>query len=151
MWAHLLRQPFAYFDRWPTGQLMSRAMSDVQNVRMFLGYGLVFFTINLFMMVAVAVLLFALDWRLALHVASPSCRSCCCVTIRFSRRLQPVLKDVQQKIADVTTAAEENVVGSRIVKIFAREDDELEKFSERSTRSSRPASRRRACAPSTSR
>ena len=37
MWTHILRQSFSYFDRWPTGQLMSRAMSDVQNVRMFLG------------------------------------------------------------------------------------------------------------------
>ncbi len=43
-----------------------------------------------------------------------------------------MLRDVQQKIADVTTVAEENVTGSRIVKIFAREDDELEKFSARS-------------------
>ena len=57
MWAHLLRQSFSYFDRWPTGQLMSRAMSDVQNVRMFLGYGLVFFATNIVMMVAVAVIL----------------------------------------------------------------------------------------------
>ena len=58
MWAHLLRQSFGYFDRWPTGQLMSRAMSDIQNVRMFLGYGLVFFATNVVMMVAVAVMLF---------------------------------------------------------------------------------------------
>ena len=48
LWAHLLRQPFGYFDRWPTGQLMSRAMADIQNVRMFLGYGLIFFTTNVF-------------------------------------------------------------------------------------------------------
>jgi ABC-type multidrug transport system fused ATPase/permease subunit len=54
------------------------------------------------------------------------------VTVRFSRRLQPILKDVQQRLADVTAAAEENVVGSRIVRIFAREGDELEKFSDRS-------------------
>lgn len=66
MWAHLLRQPFAYFDRWPTGQLMSRAMSDIQNVRMFLGYGLVFFVTNIVMMAAIAVILATMDWRLAL-------------------------------------------------------------------------------------
>ncbi len=41
VWAYLVRQPLGYFDRWPTGQLMSRAVTDVQNVRMFLGYGLV--------------------------------------------------------------------------------------------------------------
>jgi len=133
LWAHLLRQPFAYFDRWPTGQLMSRAMSDISNVRMFLGYGLVFFAVNIVMIVAVAVILLVMDWRLAL-LSLAFLPALLLVTWRFSRRLQPILKDVQQRIADVTAAAEENVVGSRIVRIFAREDDELAKFSERSTK-----------------
>jgi len=133
MWSHLLRQPFGYFDRWPTGQLMSRAMADVQNVRMFLGYGLIFFTTNIFSMVAVTVLMFVLNWQLAL-LSLAFLPLLLIVTLRFSRRLQPILRDVQQKIADVTAAAEENVTGSRIVKIFAREDDELAKFSDRSTR-----------------
>ena len=133
LWAHLLRQPFGYFDRWPTGQLMSRAMADVQNVRMFLGYGLVFFTTNIFTMIAVTVLMFFLDWRLAL-LSLAFLPLLLIATVRFSRRLQPILRDVQQKIADVTATAEENVTGSRIVRIFAREDDELAKFSDRSTR-----------------
>ncbi len=132
MWAHLLRQPFGYFDRWPTGQLMSRAMSDISNVRMFLGYGLIFFTTNVVQMAAITVLLFFLDWRLA-FIGLAFFPALLIIALRFSRRLNPVLKDVQQKIADVTTVAQENVVGSRIVKIFAREDDELAKFSERST------------------
>jgi ABC-type multidrug transport system fused ATPase/permease subunit len=131
LWAHLVRQPFSYYDGWPTGQLMSRAMSDVQNVRMFLGYGLIFFTANLFTMVAVVVLLLLLSPGLAL-ISLAFLPFLVLVTIRFSRRLHPVLRDVQQKIADVTAAAEENVVGSRIVKIFAQEEEELEKFSARS-------------------
>jgi ATP-binding cassette subfamily B protein len=133
MWAHLLRQSFSYFDRWPTGQLMSRAMSDIQNVRMFLGYGLTFFVTNIVMMVAIAVILLVMDWRLAL-LSLAFLPFLLLVTVRFSLRLKPILQDVQQKIADVTAAAEENVVGSRIVRIFAREDDELEKFSDRSYR-----------------
>ncbi len=133
LWAHLLRQPFGYFDRWPTGQLMSRAMSDISNVRMFLGYGMVFFTVNLVMIVAVAVIMLVLEWRLAL-LSLAFLPALLVVTWRFSQRLKPILKDVQQRIADVTAAAEENVVGSRIVRIFAREDDEMAKFSERSTR-----------------
>ena len=132
VWSHLLGQSFSYFDRWQTGQLMSRCMSDVQNVRMFLGYGLVFFTINVLQMVAVTVLLFWFNWQLAL-LTLLFFPFLLLVTVRFGKRLQPVLKDVQQKIADVTTTAEENVTGSRIVRIFAREDDELEKFTERST------------------
>jgi ABC-type multidrug transport system fused ATPase/permease subunit len=146
MYAHLLRQPFSYFDRWQTGQLMSRAMSDVGNVRMFLGYGLIFFSINLFMMMAVTVMLFVLNWRLAL-LSFAFLPFLLVLTISFSRRLNPVLKDVQQKIADVTAAAQENVTGSRIVKIFAREEDELQKFSQRSTevfRASISAARLRA-------
>ena len=131
MWAHVLRQSFSYFDRWPTGQLMSRAMSDIQNVRMFLGYGLVFFATNIVMMVAIAVILLVMDWRLAL-LSLAFMPFLLLVTVRFSQRLQPILKDVQQRIADVTATAEENVVGSRIVRIFAREEDELEKFSDRS-------------------
>jgi len=131
MWSHLLKQSFSYFDRWPTGQLMSRAMSDIQNVRMFLGYGLVFFATNIVMMIAISVILFFLDWKLAL-ISLAFMPFLLLVTIRFSLRLKPILMDVQQKIADVTAAAEENVVGSRIVRIFAREDDELEKFSDRS-------------------
>jgi ABC-type multidrug transport system fused ATPase/permease subunit len=132
VWSHLLAQSFSYFDRWQTGQLMSRCMSDVQNVRMFLGYGLVFFTINILQMIAVSVLLFWVNWELAL-LTLLFFPFLLIVTVRFGRRLQPILKDVQQKIADVTTTAEENVTGSRIVRIFAREDDELEKFTERST------------------
>ena len=131
MWAHILRQSFSYFDRWPTGQLMSRAMSDVQNVRMFLGYGLIFFVTNIVMMIAIAVILLVMDWQLAL-MSLAFLPFLLLVTIRFSLRLKPILMDVQQRIADVTAAAEENVVGSRIVRIFAREDDELVKFSDRS-------------------
>jgi ATP-binding cassette subfamily B protein len=131
MWAHLLRQSFGYFDRWPTGQLMSRAMSDIQNVRMFLGYGLIFFVTNIVMMVAISVILLMMDWRLAL-MSLAFLPFLLLVTVRFSLRLKPILQDVQQKIADVTAAAEENVVGSRIVRIFARENDELVKFSDRS-------------------
>jgi ATP-binding cassette subfamily B protein len=131
MWAHLLRQPSGYFDRWPTGQLMSRAMSDVQNVRMFLGYGIVFFATSIVTMVAIAIILFVTDWQLAL-LSLAFFPFLMLATIRFSRRLAPILKDVQQRIADVTATAEENVVGSRIVRIFAREDDELAKFSDRS-------------------
>ena len=83
------------------------------------------------MMVAISVILFFLDWKLAL-MSLAFMPFLLLVTIRFSLRLKPILKDVQQKIADVTAAAEENVVGSRIVRIFAREDDELVKFSDRS-------------------
>ena len=134
LWAHLLRQAFSYFDRWPTGQLMSRAMSDVQNVRMFLGYGLVFFATNIVMMVAVVVLLFVLDWKLALMSLAflpfaparddPLQRAACRRSSRTCSRRSPTSPPRPRR----TSSA------ARIVRIFAREDDELVKFSERSYR-----------------
>ena len=69
--------PFGYFDRWPTGQLMSRAMSDIQNVRMFLGYGLVFFATNIVMMVAISVILLLPGLEAGAACPWRSCRSCC--------------------------------------------------------------------------
>lgn len=133
LWACLLQQSFGFFDRWPTGQLMSRAMSDVQNVRMFLGYGLVFFASTILTMVAVAVILLALDWRLAL-LSLTFVPFLLFATVRFGRRLQPVLRDVQQRLADVTACAEEHVLGARIVRLFAREEDELARFAGHSRR-----------------
>lgn len=91
LWSHLLRQPFAYFDRWPTGQLMSRLMSDITNVRMFLGYGMVFFAVNVVMILAIAVILLALDWRLAL-LSLAFLPALLLVTWRFSRRRRPILR-----------------------------------------------------------
>lgn len=127
LWAHLLEQPAHFYDRWPTGQLMSRAMSDVQNVRMFLGYGLVFFATNIVTMIAVAIVLFVVNWRLAL-ASLAFLPVLLLVTVRFGRRLNPILKDVQQRLADVTAAAEESIIGSSIVRIFAREEDDFVKF-----------------------
>ncbi len=66
IYAKLVRLSFGYFDRHQTGQLMSRATVDLQSVRFFLGYGLIFFFQHVFTIVGVGILLFVISWKLAL-------------------------------------------------------------------------------------
>jgi ABC-type multidrug transport system fused ATPase/permease subunit len=130
IYAKLVRLSFGYFDRQQTGQLMSRATVDLQSVRFFLGYGLIFFFQHVFTVVGVGVLLFVYSWKLALIVCTVS-PALIAIAYRYSNVSHPVLRDVQQRMADVATVAEENVVGVHVVKAFAQEQAEQDKFEER--------------------
>ena len=131
LYAHLLRLSFGFYDRHQTGQLMSRATVDLQGVRFFLGYGLIFFAQNLFTIVGATTIMFLTEWRLAL-VALAIAPVLITLAYRYSRVSHPVLRDVQQKMADVATVAEENIVGVHVVKAFAQEEQESQKFGRRS-------------------
>jgi ABC-type multidrug transport system fused ATPase/permease subunit len=131
VYAKLLRLSFGFYDRHQTGQLMSRATVDLQGVRFFLGYGLIFFFQNLFTIVGVGIFIFVISWKLAL-VTVAIAPALVAVAYRYSRVSHPLLRDVQQKMADVATVAEENIVGVHVVKSFAQEEAEQEKFEHRS-------------------
>ena len=127
LYARLLRLSFGYFDRHQTGQLMSRATVDLQTIRFFLGYGLIFFAQHVITIVCVTVVLFFYDWQLAL-IALAITPFLVGVAYRYSKVSHPVLRDVQQKLADVATVSEESIVGVHIVKSFAQEDQVERRF-----------------------
>jgi ABC-type multidrug transport system fused ATPase/permease subunit len=131
LYAHLVRLSFGFFDRHQTGQLMSRATVDLQGVRFFLGYGLIFFFQNVLTVVSVTVVLFFFEWKLAL-IALAITPPLVVLAYRYSHVAHPTLRDVQQRLADVATVAEENIVGVHVVKAFAQEPSEEEKFRRRS-------------------
>ena len=110
---------------------MSRATVDLQSVRFFLGYGLIFFFQHVFTVVGVTILVFFISWKLAL-IALAFSPFLIAIAYRYSDVSHPVLRDVQQKMADVATVAEENVVGVHVVKSFAQEQAEQDKFERRS-------------------
>src|SRR2546425_2878460 len=117
LYAHLVRLSFGFYDRHQTGQLMSRATVDLQGVRFFLGYGLIFFFQNILTIVSVTGVLFAYQWKLA-FVALAITPILAGLSYRYSHVAHPTLRDVQQKLADVATVAEENIVGVHVVKAF---------------------------------
>jgi ATP-binding cassette subfamily B protein len=131
LYAKFVRLSFGFFDRHQTGQLMSRATVDLQGVRFFLGYGLIFFFQHIFTVVGVSVLVFVISWKLAL-IALAVAPVMVAIAYRYSNVSHPVLRDVQQKMADVATVTEENVVGVHVVKSFAQEQAEQDKFERRS-------------------
>jgi ATP-binding cassette subfamily B protein len=130
LYAKLVRLSFGFYDRHQTGQLMSRASVDLQGVRFFLGYGLIFFFQNVLTVVSVTVVLFFFEWRLALIVLAVT-PLLVALAYRYSHVSHPTLRDVQQKLADVATVAEENIVGVHVVKAFAQEPAEEAKFARR--------------------
>jgi ABC-type multidrug transport system fused ATPase/permease subunit len=131
LYAKLVRQSFGYFDRNQTGQLMSRATVDLQSVRFFLGYGLIFFFQHIVTVVVVTSVLFIVDWQLA-FVALWIMPVLIALAYRYSHVSHPVLREVQQKMADVATVSEENIVGVHVVKSFAQEGRERTRFADSS-------------------
>ena len=127
MYAHLQSLELGFFDSQQTGQLMSRATVDLQAVRFFLGYGLVFILQSLVTVVVAGALMFSLNPLLALLTLAPM-PLLVWVAFRYGRLNRPAAQEVQQRIAELTADVEENVSGVRVVKAFAQEQRQLERF-----------------------
>jgi ABC-type multidrug transport system fused ATPase/permease subunit len=127
MYAHLQSLELGFFDSQQTGQLMSRATVDLQAVRFFLGYGLVFILQSLVTVFVAAVLMFSLNAPLALLTLAPM-PLLVWVAFRYGRLNRPAAQEVQQRIAELTADVEENVSGVRVVKAFAQEQRQLTRF-----------------------
>ena len=124
---HLQGLSFAYFDKAQTGQLMSRATVDIEAVRTFISQALLQLFQTIFLTVGIVYLLISLDWRLAL-ITLAFMPAIVWRAITNSRRLRPVWLKVQQTIALLGTTLQENLTGIRVVKSFAREKEESQKF-----------------------
>jgi ABC-type multidrug transport system fused ATPase/permease subunit len=124
---HLQRLELAFFDSQQTGQLMSRATVDLQSIRFFLGYGLIWISQSALTILFAATVMFVLDPLLALLALAPVPVLVATAT-RYSRRNRPAEQEVQQRVGELTAGAEESVSGIRIVKAFARERHVLARF-----------------------
>jgi ATP-binding cassette subfamily B protein len=127
VYGHLQALELGFFDRQQTGQLMSRATVDLQSIRFFLGYGLIFLTQNALTITLASVVMFAIKpWLAALALLPVP--FVVIGAMRFNRLSRPAVQEVQQRIAELTAEAEESVSGIRIVKAFAREEHMLSRF-----------------------
>jgi ABC-type multidrug transport system fused ATPase/permease subunit len=133
MYQHLHSLELSFFDSQQTGQLMSRATVDLQSVRFFLGYGLIFILQSALTIVIAATVMIVLDPWLALVSLAPM-PFVIWVSFRYGRRNRPASQEVQQRIAELTAEAEENIGGVRVVKAFAQEDRQLRRFDDRTRR-----------------
>jgi ABC-type multidrug transport system fused ATPase/permease subunit len=127
MYGHLQSLELGFFDGQQTGQLMSRATVDLQAVRFFLGYGLIFMTQAALTILIAAGVMIAVNPLLALVALAPM-PWVIWVAARYGRLNRPASQEVQQRIAELTAEAEENVSGVRVVKGFAQEHRQLRRF-----------------------
>jgi ATP-binding cassette, subfamily B, bacterial len=121
LYRHLQRLPVAFHDRWESGQLLSRAVTDLSVIRRFIGFGLIFLIVNLLTYATVLVLLLRLSIPLGLIVLV-STLPIAWISRSWSRRYFAISRRVQDQQGDLATVVEESAVGVRIIKAFGRRD-----------------------------
>jgi len=127
VYGHLQALELGFFDTQQTGQLMSRATVDLQSIRFFLGYGLIWLTQSALTILLAGIVMFAINPPLAALALLPV-PFVVLAAARFNRLSRPAVQEVQQRIAELTAEAEESISGIRIVKAFAREEHMLTRF-----------------------
>lgn len=119
--------PFAFHDRTHTGDLMSRATSDIAETERFVGIGLMDLMATVLLLAGVTFAMLWEDWRLALIALIPF-PILLYTTIRFGGTVRPMFKLIQEQMGVLSTTMQESLTGIRVVKAFAREPHELTKF-----------------------
>jgi len=119
--------PFSFYDQAQTGQLMSRATDDVNNIRGMLMMSLRALVLAFATLVATAAILISIDWQLAL-VALITMPFLVVWSLRFGVTVRPLFAAVQQQFGVMTSALQENIAGARVVRSFAQEDRENDRF-----------------------
>ena len=121
------RLSFSYYDRVQTGQLVTRLTSDVEQIRTFAGSGVVQLANAVVMLIGTTVLLLYLDWQLAL-VALAIVPIIAVLLVRFVGRIRPLFREVQQTLGRLNTVLQEDLLGVRVIRAFAREDYETARY-----------------------
>ena len=145
LYAHLQRLPVAFHDRWQSGQLLSRATTDLSTIRRFFGFGAIFLVVNAVQCVAVVILLPKIYLPLGIVVA---------VTVlpvawlgkRFGTGYADLSRRIQDLQGDLATMVEEAATGIRVVKAFGRGPFMQRRFG-RAARTLRDTSRASGCGP----
>ncbi|MER7071584.1 ABC transporter ATP-binding protein [Terrabacter sp. NPDC000476] len=121
LYERLQALPMSFHTRWQSGQLLSRATTDLSAIRRFSGFGLLFLVVNVLQVVAVTVVLLTMYWPLGLVVAATAA-PIVWLSMRFERAYVVVSRQVQDQQGDLATQAEEGAVGIRVIKSFGRSD-----------------------------
>ncbi|MFF4772416.1 ABC transporter ATP-binding protein [Microtetraspora fusca] len=119
LYRHLQRLPMRFHDEWQSGQLLSRATTDLSTIRRFLGFGVLFLVMNVLQLTTVTVVLLRMYWPLGLLVAG-SAIPVVILSNRFEKRYIRISRQVQDEQGDLATFVEESALGVRTIKAFGR-------------------------------
>jgi ATP-binding cassette, subfamily B, bacterial len=127
LFGHLQRLPVAFHDRWPSGQLLSRATTDLSTIRRFVGFGFVFLIANSITAIVVVILLLHLQPALGLFVLL-GMAPLLVLTRRFELRYSRDARRAQDLTGDLATSVEESALGIRVIKSYGRRPQMLASF-----------------------
>jgi ATP-binding cassette subfamily B protein len=128
LFAKIENLSFSYHDQAQTGQLMTRLTSDVEQVRSFLGGGLLQLLSAIVLLIGSMAVLFSMNWQLAL-ITVLTVPAMFVILAQFMRVVRPLFGKVQAKLGELNTVLQENLVGIRVVQAFAREPYESGRYS----------------------
>ncbi|MFI1155438.1 ABC transporter ATP-binding protein [Streptomyces sioyaensis] len=129
LYRHLQRLPVAFHDRWPSGQLLSRGTTDLQLLRMFFTFPLMFLLVNGVTILVGAVILMVQRWSLGLVLLAPVLPLMVLCSV-FEAKYGRAARRAQDQVGDLTTVVEESVLGIRIIKGFGRHRSQARAFRE---------------------
>ncbi|MDH6487185.1 ABC transporter ATP-binding protein [Streptomyces sp. SAI-127] len=129
LYRHLQRLPVAFHDRWASGQLLSRATTDLMLLRMFLAFPLTFLLVNSVTITLGVIIMLLQDWTLGLVILGPAIPVVITCMV-FEKRYHHVARLAQDQVGDLTTVVEESVLGIRIIKGFGRHRSQARAFRE---------------------
>jgi len=127
VYRRLLAQDFNFYNKNRTGDLMSRQTGDMEAIRHFVAYVIYSIFENTLLFIVALVMMFLVDWRLAL-VMIMVLPLTALATVKQLKSVRPAFRNIRAHFSSLNTAVQENVSGNRVVKAFAKEDFEIEKF-----------------------
>ncbi|GGS70625.1 ABC transporter ATP-binding protein [Nonomuraea spiralis] len=129
LYEHLQRLPMGFHGDWQSGQLLSRATTDLSTIRRFLGFGMLFLVMNVLQLITVTVLLLNKYWPLGLLVLA-SAVPIVWTSLRFEKRYIKISRQVQDEQGDLATLVEESAIGIRTIKAFGRRHHVFDRYDE---------------------
>jgi ATP-binding cassette subfamily B protein len=129
LYHHLQDLPVAFHDRWGSGQLLSRAMTDLNFLRRWMAFGAIMLVVTTLTVVIGVVVMFTMSWQLAL-IFLGAALPIMVYGFRFRTSFSKVTRQSQDQAGDLATTVEESVHGIRVLKAFGRSREALENFNE---------------------
>lgn len=126
---HIQYLPFEYHDHAQAGQLISRTIEDVRAIERFLGFGIVELIRVVLLLVGASTLIFLQNYQLALIALAPMIPMVW-VTTNFGRKVGKLFLNVDQTLGEMSSRLQENVSGAQVVRAFAREPYEMQRFAQ---------------------
>lgn len=127
LFAHMVTLDQAFYGRYRTGDLLARATSDLNAVRMMMGPGIMYWFETMLTFILAVVVMLSVDWRITLIALSPAPLVSIAV-IFFGKRIHERFEQIQARFADISSRVQENLAGVRVVRAYVQEQAELKLF-----------------------